>query len=369
MVDVVPGVFFQGEVLDVDGYRNCLEVADGRLYEFLAPAGHGYVLLREEGSEVLRRGDPIVFRVFRRNDGLDRVSALRFCGGRDASEVCDYVAEFHPIVEEGDFLYAISPISLPFTDLFEYISSMTGVLPPHRVRSIFMQIVMGLDSLHRRGIHHRDISLEAILVSGDEDNLLCLLYENESAVRMLLYQQSGNATRAYDQQLAPYGKRPYMAPELFNMQSLCNGVHTDVWALGVVLFILLTGHPLFKCANRTDPAFRAVTADNRGLRNLLQWWQIDMEHDALCLVEHLLAPNPLDRPSCYDIAHSAFLAPLRHEWDRYEGGYRFRRRKNYLMFLKHWGLLGNVMVRHHESSVQSRVLGNADLQRVIASYL
>jgi len=48
-----------------------------------------------------------------------------------------------------------------------------------------------------------------------------------------------------------------MAPEIIEKREY-NGFAADIFSLGVILFILVTGHPPFEGANKTDPHFKHI---------------------------------------------------------------------------------------------------------------
>lgn len=92
-----------------------------------------------------------------------------------------------------------------------------------------MPVLKAVQYLHRKGISHRDIKLTNILVSKD---LKVKLIDFGFA------DNGGKHLRAY------CGTPSYMAPEIIQKKDYL-GVCVDVWALGVVLYKLLTGEYAF----------------------------------------------------------------------------------------------------------------------------
>ena len=107
-------------------------------------------------------------------------------------------------------------------------------------KNVIEQILRALVYLHRMGIVHRDIKLENVL------------YENSAkgaAVRLIDF----GLSRTYDRAAlaTDYTRTPYtMSPETASSFSSSKDVRvggeditdkTDVWALGVVTFIVLSG--------------------------------------------------------------------------------------------------------------------------------
>lgn len=93
---------------------------------------------------------------------------------------------------------------------------------------IAMQTCEGLNAAHQAGIIHSDIKLENIII--DKSGRLRILDFG-------LAQMAGVTTLTKEASML--GTISYMSPEQFQGASV--GQHADVWAVGVVLYELLTG--------------------------------------------------------------------------------------------------------------------------------
>merc|ERR1712032_1764669 len=60
----------------------------------------------------------------------------------------------------------------PTGDLFSFVTSYGGMLPEMVIRTNVRQVLEMVQRLHSANIAHRDISLENILVDGDELRLI-----------------------------------------------------------------------------------------------------------------------------------------------------------------------------------------------------
>lgn len=104
-----------------------------------------------------------------------------------------------------------------------------GKLNETQARFIFSQVISAVDHMHSNNIVHRDIKAENIFFS----NL------NPYMVKIGDFGFSISATS--QNQLNTYcGSPPYAAPELFRDDNYI-GIFVDIWALGVLLFFMVTG--------------------------------------------------------------------------------------------------------------------------------
>ena len=125
-------------------------------------------------------------------------------------------------------------------------------LPPQRAAHYALQMARALHHAHLHGIVHRDVKPQNMLIaSGDATQLLLsdfgiakLFGESQEATQILSTpgSWSSNPTLTNVDQIV--GTAAYMAPEQAQRQPV--DARTDVYALGVVLFQMLTGHTPFQ---------------------------------------------------------------------------------------------------------------------------
>ncbi|CAK0857532.1 unnamed protein product [Prorocentrum cordatum] len=227
------------------------------------------------------------------------------------------------VFRDYEFTYVTSAYC-PGGDLFGMMDRdpSPGEARESMIRPIMLQVCSAVRWLHSRGVAHRDISLENILLGG----------ENENEVKLIDF---GMATlsRTCKQSC---GKRSYTAPEMLK------GPHdpftSDAFAVGVVLYSLASrAYPW----NSTRPG-KCQLFDficQHGLRRYLQKrrvWRGNgnqtlsrvFSEPLVCLVEGLLSmepasrttisgPRPLSgegRPSVWD----APIADLAYQQFRFE---------------------------------------------------
>ncbi|KAL0075798.1 kinase-like domain-containing protein [Phycomyces blakesleeanus] len=132
-------------------------------------------------------------------------------------------------VSEGDQYYMF----LEYVDggqLLDYIINH-GKLREKQARKFSRQIISALDYCHRNSIVHRDLKIENILITRDEDiKIIDFGLSN-------LYSPSS--------QLSTFcGSLYFAAPELLQARQY-TGPEVDVWSFGVVLYVLVCGRVPF----------------------------------------------------------------------------------------------------------------------------
>lgn len=91
------------------------------------------------------------------------------------------------------------------------------------------------------------------------------------------------------------GKWIYMSPEILKNKEPFDGFAVDMWAAGVILFLMLTGFPPWERACLTDERFKYMAGGY--LVQMLTEWDLGISSDALDLLQRMLFYDPKDRLS------------------------------------------------------------------------
>jgi len=228
------------------------ECVDGR-YEIRALLGEGGMaevyraVDKTTGREVVLKlphlavaGDLAAFNRYRREtevaSGLDHPGLQRLLSEPNAQYmVLDYI--------EGETLRA-------------YLAAR-GYLPVDEVLRIGVQLAETLQYVHDRGVVHRDLKPDNILIGPDgRVTLTDFGIALRLASRRLTFSHLSNAV----------GTPDYMAPEQVRGQR--GDARTDIYALGVMLYELLTGVVPYPAEDALDAMRRKVQTDPPLVRRL-----------------------------------------------------------------------------------------------------
>jgi len=152
------------------------------------------------------------------------------------------VVAVHDLLEKEDTLYLVTDF-VDGADL-NRVLLQGGALPPVCAALIGARLAEALDYVHFNGLLHRDVKPANVMISRDgEVKLMDFGIAKD--------QNASDLTRAG----MLVGSPSYIAPELLGGEPA--DPQTDVWALGVTLYELLTGEKPFRGAD-SESLFNAI---------------------------------------------------------------------------------------------------------------
>jgi serine/threonine protein kinase len=247
------------------------------------------------------------------------------------------------LLSDDRHLYSI----MPFCDggeLFDRLD-INERFSEEEARFWMHQVLNGLEHLQQSGICHRDMSLENLLVHQNGaliiDMGMCLRIPYPSQSNTTSIQEvddsftninldaaeimiNGNDVVRDDvifpwngkttprQLITPQGtcgKWIYMSPEIYKNDEPFDGFAVDMWAAGVILFLMLTGFPPWERACMTDDRFKYMTAGY--LVQMLTEWEVGLSSDAMDLLQRMLFLDPRDRLSLDQVKAHPWMMAMR----------------------------------------------------------
>jgi eukaryotic-like serine/threonine-protein kinase len=157
-----------------------------------------------------------------------------------------------------------------------------GPLPVDQAVDIARQICHALAMTHAQGVVHRDIKPANILLTTTGTVKVC-----DFGIARLAHQQQADLTALH----AAIGTSGYMAPEQATGAAV--DARTDLYALGCVMYVMLTGHPPFTGDNPLTVLWQHQHQPAPAVASL----RPDTPADLDALIARLLAKNPSDRPA------------------------------------------------------------------------
>ncbi|KAI9744590.1 MAG: hypothetical protein M1818_002119 [Claussenomyces sp. TS43310] len=215
-------------------------------------------------------------------------------------------------------------------ELFDYILNHR-YLKDNAARRLFAQLVSGVGYLHKKGIVHRDLKLENLLLDRNRNIIITdfgfantfnprdelgeeveyNLSNREYVKRTELDKVLPGGFRRGDLMQTSCGSPCYAAPELVVSDSLYTGRKVDVWSCGVILYAMLAGYLPFD----DDPA--NPEGDNI---NLLYKYIVStpltfpeyVTPHARDLLRRILVPDPRKRADLFEVARHSWLSEYAH---------------------------------------------------------
>jgi len=188
-------------------------------------------------------------------------------------------------------------------------SSGTTGFDESSARIWFQQLLQAINLLQKKGVCHRDISLDNILL--DEDDNICLIDPGLSL--RIPYSDAetggvGDVSAGTSRRLiiaqGQGGKLMYAAPEVIAKKTDVDGFAIDLWSVGVVLFVMVVGLAPFRWAHPSDKRYARISSGH--LKSVIDGLKISLSPEVCDLLQGFFWADPQKRLTLAEI--------IQHPW-------------------------------------------------------
>lgn len=195
-------------------------------------------------------------------------------------------------------------------ELFDYILQHK-YLKENVAKKLFAQLVSGVDHMHAKGLVHRDLKLENLLLDKHKNVI----------ISDFGFVNSYNRGRS-DLMKTSCGSPCYAAPELVLTQSPYAGRKVDIWLLGVILYAMLSGYLPFDDDPDNEDGADIVKLYHYICKTPLTFPEY-VSPLARDLLRKIIVPDPTRRITLDEIREHQWLSPYRNllairqpDWDK-----------------------------------------------------
>lgn len=209
-------------------------------------------------------------------------------------------------IKEGGKKYKVQYIVLElikYGELFDYIFFPGTGFGEEIGKYIFTQLINGLEACHKAGISHRDMKTENVMLGENWTMKIADFgFSTKSEGKKgtgLLYTALGTASYASPELLQ---KKPYL------------GEPSDIFSLGVSLFVLVTGKMPFKHALTDDPYYKEIVkGDFENYWDKLKGKVPNVSKEFKELFFSIISYDPKSRPSLEELRKSKWMSSYKED--------------------------------------------------------
>lgn len=199
---------------------------------------------------------------------------------------CNAIIGFKGAFETQDKLYIV--MERAHAELAKVVEAKNCLVSEREAQIVVKRVLQGVAFMHERDYVHRDLKFENLLIMQPGD------------FGSVVITDFGLATKTNEAASGECGTALYMAPEIWTRKSIAHGPKVDIWAVGIITYILLCGnHPIR--AHSVEDLKAKVCVDRLDLA-----FNDGVTEQAQDFIRRLLTSDPISRPAAKDA--------LEHPW-------------------------------------------------------
>jgi len=222
---------------------------------------------------------------------------------------CPRCVSLMDVIETPTAIYLVEELCTG-GELFERLIQL-GHVSEKDAAVIIKQVIEGIAYLHSKGIVHRDIKPENLLMmsSNPKSMQYNMVKITDFGLSSLKHEENDSMTTAC-------GTPEYMAPEMIHCALIKDKKEraregydekVDVWAIGVILYIMICGYPPFLHENRALMLFNI----QHGCYNFSSEEWRDVSKRTKQFVSLLLTTDPIMRPSASQLLRHPYITNIK----------------------------------------------------------
>ncbi len=259
-------------------------------YELHQALGQGGMATVYRGADT-RLGRPVAIKLLHAHYAKDEEFRRRFEHEAQAAAGLSShpnIVDVYDVGQHGDVPFIVMEL-IEGSDL-KVLIEREGPLPIERTLAIAQQVAEGLEYAHSRGLIHRDIKPQNVMVTSDGPAIITDFGIAKS-----------HLSTAVTQAGMTFGTADYISPE--QAQGLAATPQSDIYSLGVVVYEMLTKHLPFTGDSPMAVAVQHIQQPPPPLRQWVPTLPPSLER----IVLGALAKDPRQRPA----SARAFATSLR----------------------------------------------------------
>ncbi|KAI4163764.1 MAG: hypothetical protein LQ342_002537 [Letrouitia transgressa] len=212
------------------------------------------------------------------------------------------IVEFHKAFAFEENTYVVLELC-PNGSVQDMVRTRKGISLPE-VRRLVVQLCGAVKYMHARNVIHRDLKMGNLFL--DREMNVKIGDFGLAAVLVAPGEHESNQIKGFSRRTTLCGTPNYIAPEILDKSKGGHDLKVDIWALGCIVYAMLTARPPFQASSSTEIYEKAKTVNyswpaSEACRSFIP-------EEVKDLVAGLLKPNPEERLGLDDVVDHPFFS-------------------------------------------------------------